>query len=385
MNDLSQVARACKAAYTIHMRQYERYVLTHLLWPTVMITASLTGLVWLTQIMKFLDFILSRGLTLIDFLYLTGLMLPSLLLIITPIALGIATIYTYNKLMVESELIVLSSVGVSKWQLAKPALVMGAAAAGICLLLALYVMPVANAKFQDIRVFFRDKYASVLLEDQVFNNPLYGVTVYIRERDEKNNLFGIVMHDSRGTAGQTVTMIADRGRFEQTASGPRFHLQQGMRQEWKNGRVGWLKFDDYAIDLAFYGADVNRDRGASERTIGELFKREGLNDKQAAAYRAEAHQRLTWPLMAASLPLFVLALLFTSEFNRRGQMKRIMVASLGMVFIMIIYFAFRSLSVKQGWAIGGLYVLTLGVGLLSLRLLGTHARAPRAKLHGGVA
>ena len=44
-------------------------------------SASLTGLVWLTQIMKFLDFVLSRGLTLADFLYLTGLMLPSLLLI----------------------------------------------------------------------------------------------------------------------------------------------------------------------------------------------------------------------------------------------------------------------------------------------------------------
>lgn len=350
------------------MRQYERYVLTHLLWPTVLITASLTGLVWLTQIMKFLDFILSRGLTLIDFLYLTGLMLPSLLLIITPIALGIATIYTYNKLMVESELIVLSSVGVSRWQLARPALVMGISAGAMCLVLALYLMPVANAKFQDIRIFFRDKYASVLLEDQVFNNPLDGVTVYIRERDEKNNLAGIVMHDSRGSE-QTVTMIADHGRMEQTASGPRFHLQQGMRQEWKQGRVSWLKFDDYAIDLAFYGANASRDRGASERTIWELFDREGLSEKQAAAYRAEAHQRLTWPLMAASLPLFVLALLFTSEFNRRGQMRRIMVASLGMVLIMILYFAFRSLSVKHGWAIGGLYVLTIGIALASLRLL----------------
>lgn len=385
MNDLSQVAPRCKAAYNRRMRQYEKYLFMHLLWPTVTITASLTGLVWLTQIMKFLDFVLSRGLTLADFLYLTGLMLPSLLLIIAPIALGIAAIYTYNKLMVESELIVLNAVGISKWQLAKPALVLGAVMAMLCFLLALYLMPLANAKFQDVRVFFRDKYASVLLEEQVFNNPIDGVTVYIRERDANDNLSGIVLHDSRNAA-QTITMIADHGTMEQTAAGPRFHLKQGMRQEWKNGRVSWLKFEDYAIDIAFYGANVDRSRGASERSFGELFAREGLTDKQVAAFRAEAHQRLTWPLMCLCLPVFVLALLFTSEFNRRGQLRRILVASFGIVGIILLYFAFRSLSLKHPWAVVGLYVLTLGAVGYAVRLLvlGRGASgAPRRVVLGG--
>ena len=76
------------------MRQYERYLFMHLLWPTVLITASLTGIVWLTQVLRFLDFILNRGLSLGDFMYLTGLMLPSLLLILMPICLCIAVVYT---------------------------------------------------------------------------------------------------------------------------------------------------------------------------------------------------------------------------------------------------------------------------------------------------
>ena len=351
----------------------------HLLWPTVIITASLTGLIWLTQILKFLDFMLSRGLSLADFLYLTGLMLPSLLLIIMPIALGIAVIYTYNKLMVESELIVLNAIGVSKWQLAKPAVVLGAACTMLCYLLALYLMPLANGKFQDIRTFFRDKYASVLLEEEVFNNPIDGVTVYVRARDKQDNLSGIVLHDSRNPA-QTVTMIADRGRMEQTAAGPRFHLQHGMRQEWKQGRVSWLSFDEYAIDIAFYGQDVARKPGPSERTIGELFAREGLTEKQVAAYRAEAHQRMTWPLLALTLPLLVLALLFTSEFNRRGQLRRILAASVSMVALIILYFACRSMSLKQPWLAGGMYLLTIGGALVSARLLvlGRRLRAPAA-------
>ena len=350
------------------MRQYERYLFMHLLWPTVIITASLTAIVWLTQILKFLDFMLSRGLSLGDFLYLTGLMLPSLLLMLVPIALGIAVIYTYNRLMVESELIVLNAVGVSKWQLAKPALMMGLACSVFCYVLALYLMPVANGKFQDIRTFFRDKYASVLLEEEVFNNPIDGVTVYVRSRDDDNNLSGILMHDSRDPRA-SITMIADTGRMQQTEAGPRFYLQHGLRQQWRDGKVSWLAFDNYAIDIAFYGQDVVRKRGADERNIGELFNRDGLSEKQAASYRAEAHQRLTWPLFALSLPLFALATLFSSEFNRRGQLRRILMASLGMAAILMLYFTCRSMSLKHAWMTAGLYLLVAGVGLASSYLL----------------
>lgn len=347
------------------MRQYERYLFMHLLWPTVVITASLTAIVWLTQILKFLDFMLSRGLSITDFMFLSGLMLPQLLLILMPIALGIAVIYTYNRLTTESELIVLNAVGISKWQLAKPAIMLGLFCTLTCYALGLALMPKANAKFQDIRTFFRDKYASVLLQEEVFNNPIDGVTVYVRARDEANNLSGVMMHDSRDPK-QRITMIADSGRMEQTAAGPRFYLKNGMRQQWREGKVSWLAFDDYAIDIAFYGKQVTRKRSPSERTIWQLFDREGLNDKQAAAYRAEAHQRLTWPMLSLALPLLALAVLFSSEFNRRGQLKRILAAAFGMALLLLIYFACRSISVKQSWVSGMLYLIVVGAVGMSI-------------------
>jgi lipopolysaccharide export system permease protein len=377
----SNVARRCKKPYSLPMRQYERYLFMHLFWPTVVITASLTAIIWLTQILKFLDFMLSRGLSLVDFMYLSGLMLPALLLLLTPIALGIALIYTYNRLTVESELIVLNAVGISKWQLAKPVLIMGVCCSLFCYALALSLAPKANEKFQDIRSFFRDKYASVLLEEEVFNTPIDGVTVFVRARDDANNLSGVLMHDSRDPK-QMVTMIADRGRMQQTPSGPRFYLQDGMRQQWREGRVSWLKFDDYAIDIAFYGQNSTRKRSPDERSFIELFNREGLTAKQVAAYRAEAHQRLTWPLLALSLPLFALATLFSSEFNRRGQWRRILIASLGMAAMVLIYFTCRSVSVTHAWMSGLLYLNVFGVAgvssymLYTARVFGVHRHIP---------
>ncbi len=358
---LGFLARAREAPYKRRMRQYERYLCLHLLWPTVLITASLTGIVWLTQVLHFLDFILNRGLSLADFLYLTGLMLPSLLLILLPVAVTIAVIYTYNKLTAESELIVLNAVGISKWQLARPAQLIGGACMLICYLLALYVTPVASQRFRDIRTLFRDKYASVLLEEEVFNSPMDGVTVYVRERDHNNRLSGIVLHDSRDP-NQAVTMIAEQGRVEQTSSGPKFYLQHGIRQQLRDGRLSWLNFEDYAIEIAFYGQNVERSSRPEDLTIVELFNREGLSEKALINYRAEVAQRLTWPALAFALPLFALAVLFSSEFNRRGQARRMVVAAVGAGALVLLYFALRNVIAQHAYLMGMPYVFVLAIG-----------------------
>lgn len=341
----------------------------NLLWPTVLVVASLTALVWLMQSLRLLDFMLNRGLGLGDFFYLTGLMLPNLLLMLMPLATAIACVYVYNKLTVESELVVLSAVGVSRWQLAKPALVLGICCTLLCYMLALYIMPISNKHFRDSRTFFRDKYASVLLEEEVFNNPMDGVTVFIRERDSANNLSGILLHDSRNPK-QTLTMLADHGRVEQTPAGPRFYLQQGMRQTLENGRVSWLAFDNYAVDLAFYSKDVTRDRDPDELRLGELFNPPaGVSEKDARAYRAEGHQRLTWPAFALTLPMLVLAILFSSEFNRRGQMRHIVIAGASIALLIMIYFAVRSMAGKHPSVAIGMYVLLLGTAAGSMKVL----------------
>lgn len=353
---------------TLAMRQYERYVLMHLLLPTVLVTLSLTGIIWLTQIMRFIDFMLNRGLTIGDFLYLTGLMLPSLLLILIPISLGIAVMYTYNRLTADSELIVLNAVGVSKLQLARPALVVGAVCTLICYALALYLMPIANQKFRDIRTFFRDKYASVLLEEEVFNTPIDGITVFVRERDSQNNLYGILLHDNRDTTAP-VTMMAERGRMQQTQTGPRFYLEQGIRQQRKDGAVSWLSFDNYALDIGFFAADIERKRDPDERGIGELLRGNPANEKEDRALRAEAHQRLTWPLMALVLPLLALAFLMAGEFNRRGQWKRMVQGAVAIIIVTMLFFALRNLIVKQPMLTPALYALIIAAAAVSVRLL----------------
>lgn len=365
------------------MRRYVLYLMQYLAWPTLIIMASLTGIIWLTQALRFIDFMLSRGLSAADFMYLTGLMVPSLLLIVLPISLLLAVLYVYNRLTNDSELVVFSAVGLSRSQLAYPAMLVGTIAMLFTFLISLYLMPMANRKFRDIRVYFRDQYASVLLEENVFNTPIDGLTVFVRERLNGGVMHGILIQDNRDP-DHIITMMAEEGKMIQSSSGPRFLLKNGQRQELtpKKGTINWLSFDDYTLDIGFYANTIMRKRGADERTFTQLFDTSDVPPDEIPALRAEAHQRLTWPLYTLGLPLFALATLLSAQFNRRGQWKRILFAAIGSVAIVLVAFLLRNVAVRHPAGIVCMYMLSLGLiaGSLAVLASGRFITFPRFRI-----
>ena len=69
----------------------------------IFVTVGLTLAIWLSQSLRFVDLIVNKGLPVVTFLYLALLLLPRFLTIVLPIALFCATLFTYNKLMNDSE------------------------------------------------------------------------------------------------------------------------------------------------------------------------------------------------------------------------------------------------------------------------------------------
>ncbi len=343
------------------MKSYIRYIIQHLLWPTLLITGALTGIIWLTQALRFIDFIVNRGLAIGDFIYITSLLFPQLLTLLVPVALFLAIVFTYNKLLTDSELVVMRSAGLSRWQLAQPALLVALMMTAFCYLLTLYLQPLATRQFNDMRAFLRDNYTSVLLQEEVFNTPVDGLTVFVRERDEEANLSGILVHDNR-IADNPVTMMAERGKLMQGPAGPQFYLEKGMRQERRTGRVNWLNCDQYTLDLSFYtGVIGKRERKIEEKYFSELFETSSDNPVQHARAMTEAHQRIVWPLYNVALAFMALSLLLSGEFSRRGQWKRIAIACMLALIMVLAAIGLRNLVVKHLMALPLLYVFVLGV------------------------
>ena len=71
-----------------------RYILNQLIIVTFFVTLGLTLAVWLTQALRFLDYIVNRGLPAATFFAFVGLLLPSFLGVVLPIAAFCAAPFT---------------------------------------------------------------------------------------------------------------------------------------------------------------------------------------------------------------------------------------------------------------------------------------------------
>ncbi len=309
------------------MYRYNKYITRHLIHSTLLIAFSLTSIVWLTQALRFIDFIVNQGVSITIFLTLTTLLIPSLLLMILPPAFFCAVLFVYNRLMLDSELVVMQAAGLSRWRLALPALQVAALVALVGYVIAFYLQPVSYAKFRDMQVFLRNNYVSILLQEGVFSSPVDGLTVFIRERDKNNILHGILVHDNRQT-DQSVTMMAEEGSLVETPQGPRFLLHRGNRQEINRSKLSFLNFDSYTLDISLYDQSMkSRNPDPQELYITQLFTYdEALSPADNLKRLAEGHQRLLWPAYSISLALVALAVMLSGQFNRRGQWQRIGVA-----------------------------------------------------------
>ena len=348
------------------MKGMNRYILRQLAVPMVFITLALTGVVWLTQSLRFVDMIVNRGLSAAEFLYITFLLMPGILVLSLPISLFCAILYAYHRLSYDSELVVMRAAGLSQRSLANPALVLAGLVAVCLYILTLYLMPLGFRTFKDRQFTIRSNYASVLIQEGVFNQLMRGITVYVRSRGASGELLGILVHDNRVPA-KPVSVMAERGFLIDSAEGPRFVMENGNRQEvgQENRQLSLLYFDEYTLELGLITKDAEeRWREPGERYLGELFSPgTSLDDKNNAERMiAEAHKRLTTPLHALILALIAVAGLLSGELDRRGDWRRIAGASMIALAFEIIAFALVPLVGRSPALAPAMYLNLIAVG-----------------------
>lgn len=370
------------------MQRYSKYIISQLASSTILIAASLTCIIWLSQSLRFVDLIVNRGLDMLSFIYLTTMMLPSLLGFMLPVALAISSMFTYNKLLADSELVVMRSAGLSKWQLARPSLAFAAGVMLLGYLISLYLLPLSYRQYKDMVAFAKDNYVALLLQEGVFSSPVDGLTVFIRSRTSDGNLKGILVHDNRNP-NSPVTMMAESGQLVKTPSGPSFVLKDGNRQEidHKKEQLSFLAFDDYVLDISLFAKQTSvRKRDEKERMLGELWNPEAsATEEERAEYRAEAHNRLTWPLQNLALTAFVLAMMLNGTFSRRGNWRRYTITLICVAAMLSCGITITNLAVKYAVMTPVIYLLPLLIiggsfyALLYTPLQRTIPTAPPAK------
>ena len=353
------------------------YVFRNLVIATLVSTTAVTMTIWVTQSLKLLDMVINAGAPFLVFLWMMVLTVPTFIGIIMPIALAGAILFSYNKMVMDSELVVMRAVGMGPWRLAAPALALAGLITVSVYFLNIFASPSANRELVRLQYAVRHEFATVLIREGAFNDISDRMTVYLRKRLDNGEMNGLLIHDTR-LPDKDISVMAQRGVMVDSPGGVKVIMLDGLRQELDNktGRMSELYFDRYLVDFQITDdKPVDRAIDPRERPIGDLIDpgpEIRANLPMMRQFAAELHMRLSSPLLALAFSIIALAALLGGDYNRRGQGRRIAVAALLVIALQSASLGLTGLAGKLPAAIPFMYLLYLapivpGVWLLSKR------------------
>src|SRR5271157_6148130 len=237
------------------MTRIERYVLR------TATTAFLAGL----------DLLTSKGQTILIFLLMTGLALPSLVAIIAPVALFAGTLYTLNKLNGDSELVVIAASGVSPATLLRPLALLSVAVFAVVATIYIQLLPRSFVAIENLTTFVRADFISNFARPGAFSNLEQGFVFHYRERTQDGALRGVFMQDRRDLA-HVSTYIAEAGKTLEKDGESYLQLSKGvLLRPHSAGDSAIVTFDDYTIDLSQFMRAISAIKHPRERTTVELM------------------------------------------------------------------------------------------------------------------
>jgi lipopolysaccharide export system permease protein len=317
------------------MSLFSRYVFRQVANAFVIILVTLTTIVWLATALKQLDLIVSQGQGFVLFLKMTFLTLPSLMALIAPNAMLMASLYTLDRMNGDSELIVMTAAGAPVWRIGAPFVLLASMVCVVILICNLWVMPASMRALRALITQVRTDVISQVLQPGRFSSTEPGLTFHIRDRSPTGDLLGLLVHDERDDK-QLMSYLADRGRIISNDDGAYLVMFDGHvhRYETKSPDQGVqiVAFDQYVLNIS----DLNpKDAGSKElrpreRYLGELLNPDPklLKAKGAVGQlRTELHDRFSTPFYPLLFAFLAVAILGHARTTRESRWAQILIAA----------------------------------------------------------
>ena len=359
------------------MKLVERYIFRTGLGAFLAMVVALTAIIWITQALRQFDLLTTKGQTLVLFLTLTGLIIPSLVTIIAPVALFLAVIYTLNKLNGDSELIVMSAAGIPPGRLLRPFVLLGVLVTLLVGSMSVYAMPWSFRLIQDIGTKVRADFLTRVIREGQFSTLDQGFVFHYRERGADGALLGVFMQDRRDPQRIT-SYLAEVGQTVEVEGQNFLVLEKGSVQRQQNGGrdASIVVFQRYAIDLAQFGPSGDAvSYKPRERATDELWALDLKNLPQGGKdeylrrfpgrFRAELHERLSGPLYSIAAALIAFAALGQARTTRQGRGLAIAAAVVCFAILRIAGISASTLAVTKPRAVFLVYGIPIAAALFS--------------------
>jgi lipopolysaccharide export system permease protein len=322
---------------------YQRYLLRNNLVLLLAIFTILIFIIWFSKASSFVHYITENGIEISKFIQLFILILPWLMMIIIPVSNFIATSINLNRLIISNEITILKNSGLTKFQIAKPIILIAILSSIFCYLISFYIMPYSNRVLRESKQSINQNYANLAFKSQTFET-FKDLTIYSKSQDQENNLYEIFLHDERSSE-YNLTVTAKKGRIIVENNFAILEMEDGSIQKYNynSKQTEILKFDTYLFNLNENSKiNYNSKLKPNEYFFYELFfPSNELSEAEKIKLKIEIHERIIDPLLSIVLTLSSLAFTLNSQFQRKQNnlniYKSIIIAILYLIINLLSY------------------------------------------------
>lgn len=367
------------------MARFDRYLLSQLLALFGFFSLVLVAVYWVNRAVGLFDQLIGDGQTALVFLQFSLLTLPNVIRLVLPISAFIGAVYVANRLMSESELVVMQATGFSAFRLARPVWYFGLIVTGMMLVLTHLLVPASRSALAERSEAISQNVSARFLKDGQFIHPSDGITLYIREIAPTGELLDLFLADDR-LPDQRALYTAKKAFFARTDSGPKLLMVDGMVQLLgAKAQLSVTRFADFTYDLA----GLMQVPAARARNMAELSTPELLAPTQALAAEVrqttasmmfEGHDRIAQPFMALAAALIGFSSLLLGAFSRFGLWRQVGVAVVLLLVVQAIATVATGLGedMTGGWMLAYVApVLGTLIGICALWLSQRPRRVPK--------
>jgi lipopolysaccharide export system permease protein len=302
----------------------------------------LVAVYWINRALGLFDDLIGDGQSALVFLEFTALTLPNVIRLVLPISAFAAALYATNRLVQESELVVMQATGFSPFRLARPVVYFGLIVALMVALLANIIVPASRTTLAARSAELEANVTARFLREGLFLHPTPGITFYIGEIAPTQELMEVFLSDSRNPEVR-VTYSALRALLLRSETGPKLVMFDGVAQTLDNAtrKLSVTRFEDFTYDLGTFLTKPP----ISTRSVEEMGTRQLLraSDEEALAsgssvalMRQEAHSRIASPLLALAAPLIGFSCLLVGAFSRFGLWRQVIGAVVALVLVQLV-------------------------------------------------
>jgi len=289
------------------MRILDRYIVREIVRHAFLGLLIFTFVLFVPKLVRLMELFVRHSGSGSQILTLFLCIIPGILVFTIPMAVLIGVLLGLGRMSMDSEIIALTSLGISRKRILLPVGVLAVLGAVLTLLMTLVLAPRSLRTFRDVEASLLVSQISFQVQPRVFDERFPHLVLYINDvAASGTHWHGVFLFETGGESGSRITLAEDAIVIaEPQLDKLELHLNAGTTHEFQRENpdqysVTAFARSDWPIEFSSLATARQRTLSNPERSVSDLWRDNGPHWREA---RVEINQRFAFPFACFAFAL----------------------------------------------------------------------------------